>query len=438
MDIDMNALRIVEKERDISLSALVTAIEDALLKAYYNTPGALPQARVEVDQRTGHVSVIADELDEDGNVIGEFDDTPSGFGRIATTTARSIIVQRLREAEDEQVLGTFKDRAGSVVSGVIQQSRDPKVVMVSLGDYEGYLPESEQVPREHFRHGDWISVYVVKVSRTMKGARIELSRRHPELVRALFTREVPEIAEGAVVIESVAREAGFRTKIAVRATEEGVNAKGACIGPMGQRVRAVMNELNGEKIDIVDYSDDMARFVANALSPARVSSVRIEEDEFDVAHVIVPDFQLSLAIGKEGQNARLAARLTGCKIDIVSDTQATGQAQVSGIEMVGEAPQVRVEADGVVTRETGVDSNDESRIDTEDSADFNDVDAGSNDVVADTHTEDVTSATEGEDDTFDGSDGGENNIYANNSELASTLKTNDDIAEDDDNTESEE
>lgn len=336
MDIDMSALRIVESERGISLDTLVSAIEDALLKAYHNTPGALPQARVEVDQGSGRVTVIAMEEDEDGNIIGEFDDTPSGFGRIATTIARSIIVQRLREAEDAQVLGSFKDREGTVVSGVIQQSRDPKTVMVSVGDYEGFLPEIEQVPREHYRHGDWISVYVVKVLRGEKGARIELSRRHPDLVRALFTREVPEIQDGSVRIESIAREAGFRTKIAVRAMKKGVKAKGSCIGPMGQRVRAVMNELNGEKIDIVDWSEDLATFVANALSPARVSSVTIREGEIPVAHVVVPDFQLSLAIGKEGQNARLAARLTGCKIDIVSDADEAGEVMISQDEGLPE------------------------------------------------------------------------------------------------------
>lgn len=319
MDIDMNALRMVEQERGVSLTTLVSAIEDALLKAYRNMPGALPRARVEVDKRNGHVRVIATELDEKGNELGEFDDTPSGFGRIATTMARSIIVQRLRQAEDEQVLGSFQHREGTVVSGVIQQSRDPHLVRVMIGDFEGFLPESEQVPREHYRHGDWMSVYVVKVLRSPRGARIELSRRHPDLVRALFTREVPEIEEGLVEIVSVAREAGFRTKIAVKALKKDVNAKGSCIGPMGQRVRTIMNELNGEKIDIIEYSDDPAVFVAHALSPAHVSSVTFQR-QTGQARVIVPDFQLSLAIGKEGQNARLAARLTGYKIDILADT----------------------------------------------------------------------------------------------------------------------
>ena len=319
MDIDMAALRMVEAEKGVSLDTLMAAIEDALLKAYHNAPGALDDARVEVDRKNGHVMVMAAEIDEDGNKIGEFDDTPSGFGRIATTTARSIIMQRLREAEDEQVLGSFRDKKGEVVSGIIQQSRDKDAVVVKVGEFEAVLPKAEQVPGEQYRHGQWIRAVVVKTALGEKGARIEVSRRHPDLVRGLFSREVPEIASGEVVIESVAREAGYRTKIAVRSTRPNINAKGACIGPMGRRVRAVMNELNHEKIDIIDYSEDVATFVANALSPAHVSSVTVEPAEHVLAHVVVPDFQLSLAIGKEGQNARLAARLTGAKIDIRSD-----------------------------------------------------------------------------------------------------------------------
>ena len=319
MDIDMAALRMVEAEKGVSLDTLMAAIEDALLKAYHNAPGALEDARVEVDRKNGHVMVMAAEIDEDGNKIGEFDDTPSGFGRIATTTARSIIMQRLREAEDEQVLGSFRDKKGEVVSGIIQQSRDKDAVVVKVGEFEAVLPKAEQVPGEQYRHGQWIRAVVVKTMMGEKGARIEVSRRHPDLVRGLFSREVPEITSGDMVIESVAREAGYRTKIAVRSTRPNINAKGACIGPMGRRVRAVMNELNHEKIDIVDYSEDVATFVANALSPAHVTSVTVEPAEHVLAHVVVPDFQLSLAIGKEGQNARLAARLTGAKIDIRSD-----------------------------------------------------------------------------------------------------------------------
>lgn len=329
MDIDMAALRMVEAEKGVSLDTLMAAIEDALLKAYHNAPGALDDARVEVDRKNGHVIVMATEVDENGNKIGEFDDTPAGFGRIATTTARSIIMQRLREAEDEQVLGSFRDKQGEVISGIIQQSRDKDAVVVKVGEFEAVLPKAEQVPGEQYRHGQWIRAVVVKTLRGEKGARIEISRRHPDLVRGLFAREVPEITSGDVVIESVAREAGYRTKIAVRSTRPNINAKGACIGPMGRRVRAVMNELNHEKIDIIDYSEDVATFVANALSPARVTSVTVEPAEHVLAHVVVPDFQLSLAIGKEGQNARLAARLTGAKIDIHSDTDQESAAEES-------------------------------------------------------------------------------------------------------------
>ncbi|QDB78809.1 transcription termination/antitermination protein NusA [Georgenia sp. 311] len=321
MDIDMTALRLIESEREISLDVLVGAIEEALLLAYQRTPGAAERARVEVDRKSGRVAVIATELDEEGNPVGEYDDTPSGFGRIATATARSVIVQRLRDAEDEQVMGSLRDRAGTLIAGVVQQGRDPRTVLVDIGELEAVLPAHEQVPTETYRHGDRLRAYVLDVSRGPKGPSVTLSRTHPNLVRELFALEVPEVADGTVEIRALAREAGHRTKIAVSTSVPGLNAKGACIGPMGQRVRAVMSELGGEKIDIVDYSEDPATFVASALSPARVTSVEIVDLEERSARVVVPDFQLSLAIGKEGQNARLAARLTGWRIDIHADTE---------------------------------------------------------------------------------------------------------------------
>ncbi|HLT83079.1 MAG TPA: transcription termination factor NusA [Phototrophicaceae bacterium] len=321
MDIDMTALRLIESEREISLDVLVGAIEEALLLAYQRTPGAAERARVEVDRRSGRVSVLATELDDEGNAVGEYDDTPTGFGRIATATARSVIVQRLRDAEDEQVMGSLRDRAGTLIAGVVQQGRDPRTVLVDIGELEAVLPQHEQVPTETYRHGDRLRAYVLEVTRGAKGPSVTLSRTHPNLVRELFALEVPEVADGTVEIKALAREAGHRTKIAVATSVPGLNAKGACIGPMGQRVRAVMSELGGEKIDIVDYSEDPATFVANALSPARVSSVEVVDLEERSARVVVPDFQLSLAIGKEGQNARLAARLTGWRIDIHSDTE---------------------------------------------------------------------------------------------------------------------
>jgi len=335
MEIDMSTLRLLERERDISLDVLVEAIEQALLSAYHRTPDAYHRARVDVDRRTGHVTVwareeirIPDPEDPDARPtieLGpEFDHTPNDFGRIATATARQVIVQRLRDAEDDQVLGMFRGKEGEIVAGVIQQGRDPRVVLVDIGGTEAVLPPHEQVPTEEYVHGERLRAYVVEVSRGPKGAQVTLSRTHPSLVRKLFELEVPEVADGSVEITAIAREAGHRSKVAVRSTVAGLGAKGACIGPMGARVRAVMAELHGEKIDIVDHSDDPARFVANALSPARVTSVTVVDAEARAARAVVPDYQLSLAIGKEGQNARLAAKLTGWRIDIRSDAAPEG------------------------------------------------------------------------------------------------------------------
>jgi len=315
----MMTLRGLEKERDLKLDVLIDAIEQALLSAYHKTPDSHDHARAIVNRVSGKVSIQAREELEDGELGPEFDHTPTDFGRIATSTARQVIVQRLRQAGDDAVLGQYVDKEGQLVSGVIQQSADPRNVHVDIGDVEALLPGHEQVPTEVYGHGERIRAFVVSVGRGQKGPAITLSRTHPALVRKLFELEVPEIADGTVEIMSIAREAGHRSKMAVRATIPGVNAKGACIGPMGARVRAVMSELRGEKIDIVDWAEDPATFVGNALSPSRVVSVTVVDEEARAARVIVPDFHLSLAIGKEGQNARLAARLTGWRIDIRSD-----------------------------------------------------------------------------------------------------------------------
>jgi N utilization substance protein A len=319
MDIDMAILRALEREKEISFDILVDAIEQALLTAYQKTGGARSDARVVLDRGSGHVSVLVPELDDEGAPVGEYDDTPTGFGRIAATTAKQIMLQRLRDAEHDITFGEFSGKEGDIVSGIIQQGRDPHDVMVDLGRLEALLPSSEQVPGEDYRHGTRIKALVVSVRKGMRGPQVLLSRSHPGLVKKLFALEVPEIADGTVEICAIAREAGHRTKLSVRTAVPGVNAKGSCIGPMGQRVRAVMNELHGEKIDIVDFSDDPAELVGHALSPARVTSVEIVDLEARSARVVVPDYQLSLAIGKEGQNARLAARLTGWRIDIRSD-----------------------------------------------------------------------------------------------------------------------
>ncbi|MEV5962446.1 transcription termination factor NusA [Kribbella sp. NPDC051952] len=323
MDIDMAVLRSLEREKDIAIEVVAEAIEAALLVAYHRTEGAQQHARVELDRKTGHVTVYARELGEDGATAREYDDTPADFGRIAATTAKQIILQRLRDAEDEVRYGEFSGKEGDIVSGVVQQGRDPRSVMVDLGKIEAVLPAPEQVPGEKYEHGSRLRVYVVGVRKGFKGPQITVSRTHPNLVKKLFALEVPEIADGTVEITAIAREAGHRTKIAVRTLNPSVNGKGACIGPMGQRVRNIMHELHGEKIDIIDHSDDPATFVGNALSPAQVTSVEVVDAAARAARVVVPDYQLSLAIGKEGQNARLAARLTGWRIDIRPDTDVT-------------------------------------------------------------------------------------------------------------------
>jgi transcription termination/antitermination protein NusA len=326
MDIDLSVLRSLQSEKDISMELAIKAIEDALLVAYHRTEGAAPTARVQVDRGSGHVTVWAATTSEDGEVTGEYDDTPDGFGRIAATTARQVILQRLRDAEDELTFGEYAGREGDVVAGVIQQGKDPRAVLVDLGKVEAILPAGEQVPGERYAHGERLRCFVLHVRKGHRGPSVTLSRTHPNLVKKLFMLEVPEMSSGVVEIAAIAREAGHRTKIAVRSHQPGVNAKGACIGPMGSRVRNVMTELHGEKIDIVDYADDPAGFVGNALSPARVARVDVVDPVARIARVTVPDYQLSLAIGKEGQNARLAAKLTGWKIDIVPDTAAADSA----------------------------------------------------------------------------------------------------------------
>jgi N utilization substance protein A len=329
VDIDLSVLKSLEAEKDISLDLAIKAIEDALLVAYHKTDGAAANARVEVNRSSGHVTVWATEPAEAGAEPRVYDDTPAGFGRIAATTARQVILQRLRDAEDELTFGEYAGREGDIVAGVIQQGRDPRAVLVDLGKLEAILPPTEQVPGERYVHGERLRCYVLHVRKGYRGPSVTLSRTHPNLVKKLFALEVPEIASGAVEIAAIAREAGHRSKIAVISHQQGVNAKGACIGPMGARVRNVMTELHGEKIDIVDYSPEPAEFVAHALSPARVSKVNIVDLQARVAQVIVPDYQLSLAIGKEGQNVRLAARLTGWRIDIRADTADTGPAVAS-------------------------------------------------------------------------------------------------------------
>ncbi|MEY4944479.1 MAG: transcription termination/antitermination protein NusA [Actinomycetota bacterium] len=325
MDIDISVLRLLEREKEIPFDDLVNIIESAILAAYYkHIQDHAKGPRAELDRKTGRVTIYTPELNEAGEQVGEKDVTPDGFGRVAAYAAKQVIAQRMREISDEGLLGEFKGKEGDIVAGVIQQGSRSNMVYVNLGSIEALMPPEEQVPGEDYAHGSRIRVYVTSVQRGPRGPQITVSRTHPNLVRKLFALEVPEVASGQVEIASVAREAGHRTKIAVIAKEPGINAKGACIGELGQRVRAVSAELNEEKIDVVDYNEDLSKFVAQALSPARVSDAFVIDAATKAVRVLVPDFQLSLAIGKEGQNARLAAKLTGAKIDIQPDSILEG------------------------------------------------------------------------------------------------------------------
>ena len=324
VQVDITALHSIEREKEISFETIIDALETALLTAYKHTPHPMPHARVAIDLKSGDVVVWAQEIGADGELVEEYDDTPTDFGRVAAMTARQVILQRLRDAEHDQTFGEYSGREGDIVTGVIQadaQAAQRGLVLVDIGKVEANLPQAEQVPGEQYTHGTRLKCYVIGVSRGMRGPQVTVSRTHPNLVRKLFALEVPEIADGSVEIVGLAREAGHRSKIAVRTDVSGLNAKGACIGPMGQRVRNVVAELHGEKIDIIDFHDDPATYVGNALSPAHAIETHVVDPVTQSVRVVVPDFQLSLAIGREGQNARLAARLTGWRIDIHSDAE---------------------------------------------------------------------------------------------------------------------
>jgi transcription termination/antitermination protein NusA len=360
----LEAVRQIEKEKGIEDETLVRALQDALLAAYKKTPGAARHAQVELDRHTGdfrvwaielpadleerlmdeareraitelevaeaengersHTLITDDDLTLDWDQVPDdqmtrTDVTPDNFGRIAAQTAKQVILQRIREAEREMMYEEYVDRVTEVVTGIVQQAGDRNNVLVDLGKVEALLPRSEQVDGERYEQGSRIKAVITEVRSGTKGPQVILSRRDPELIKTLFELEVPEIADGLVEIRGVAREPGYRSKIAVESHVQGVDPVGACVGPRGSRVRMVVSELRGEKIDIIPWNPEPARFVAKALSPARVREVLVD-DETKEATVVVPDDQLSLAIGKEGLNARLAARLTGWRIDIVSET----------------------------------------------------------------------------------------------------------------------
>ena len=337
MNIDLQALRTIESERNVPVKDLLEAIAGALLYSYLdyresNAGGKVEGAksRVDIDATTGAVSVIVSERDpETGEVTTEYDDTPDNIGRVGAQAVREAILRKLREAEAERTYDSYSELTGRVVSGIVQRDARANargIVVVQLGSelesQDGILLPAEQIPGEKLEHGDRIKAYVVGVNRNGAQVQINLSRTHPELVRGLFELEVPEVADGTVEMIAIAREAGHRSKVAVVGHAKGLNAKGACIGPRGQRVNNIMRQLGGEKIDIIDFSEDPTVYVGNALAPSKVVKVTVVDNEAQIARVVVPDYQLSLAIGKEGQNARLAARLTGWKIDIHSDADA--------------------------------------------------------------------------------------------------------------------
>jgi N utilization substance protein A len=354
----LEALHQIEKEKEIPLEVLLTAIESALESAYKKSYAATGDIHVRVTFTKSGFKVFcqkqvvenvenvhtqislqdAKKYDEEATIgdIVEIEVTPENFGRIAAQTAKQVVVQKIREAERQKVAEEYGDRVGEVVTGIVQR-REQRNVILTLGRVEALLPPTEQVPTEPYRFGDRIKVYLLEVKdadKASRGPQVIVSRTHPTLIRRLFEMEVPEIADGIVVIKSVAREAGARTKIAVASTDENVDPVGACVGHRGTRVQAVVNELYDEKIDIVRWDPDIKKFIAESLSPAKASSVEIDE-ETRTALVLMPESQLSLAIGKSGQNVRLAARLTGWRIDIRSEAQAARALLSGGEEIKG-------------------------------------------------------------------------------------------------------
>ena len=315
----MDELDLLEREKGVSKETILDALANAMVSAYKRSPGAAEEARVTIDTETGEMIVYGQELDEDGNVVREWEDTPQDFGRIAAQTAKQVIVQRLRDAKRAQVFEIYEGREGDLVTGIVQQS-DHRTVMLDLGNAEAVMPSGEKIPYERLERGARVKALIVEVREESKGAPIVASRSHPDFIRCLFELEVPELVEGTVEIKAIARDAGHRTKIAVASNDPNVDPVGACVGARGSRVRQVVNELRGEKVDIVPWREDTAEFISDALSPAKVRQVILDEEEME-AIVIVPDRELSLAIGKEGQNARLAARLSGYRIDIRSETE---------------------------------------------------------------------------------------------------------------------
>ncbi|MBM3706347.1 MAG: transcription termination/antitermination protein NusA [Actinobacteria bacterium] len=320
----IEALRELEKEKGIRMDTIIEALKSALSAAYKKIYSDEEDTiRIDINDKNGEIKVFkilesASENENDSEA-SEIEVTPGDFGRVTAQTAKQVIRQRIKEAEREIMYDEFKDRIGDMVTGIVQQN-DSRFTLVDLGKVEALLPQYEQVPGESYKHGERIKCFISEVRKTTKGPQVIVSRTHTGLVKRLFELEVPEISEKIVEIRSIAREAGYRTKIAVSSNDRNVDPVGACVGPKGSRVKMIVDELEGEKIDIVDYSEDPVLFIRNALSPAKVLKV-LTDDERKFALIVVPNDQLSLAIGREGQNARLAAKLTGWKIDIKSENQ---------------------------------------------------------------------------------------------------------------------
>ncbi len=316
----MDALEVIAREKGLSVATLLESLANALAAAYKRRPGAAEEAYVEIDPSTGTIRVICQELDAEGNVVREWEDTPRDFGRIAAQAAKQVMLQKIREAEREQKFDEYAGREGDVVTGIVSQV-DNRFTLLDLGKIEAIMPHSESPPTERYSVNQRLKAYIVEVRRSLKGPQIVVSRTHPGLVKRLFEVEVPEIASGVVEIKAIARDPGHRTKIAVWSNDRAVDPVGACVGARGARVHTVVNELLGEKVDIVPFTEDLAEFAERAIVPARAMSAVVEGRR---ALVVVPDDQLSLAIGREGQNARLAARLTGLHLEIRAQSQLQG------------------------------------------------------------------------------------------------------------------
>jgi len=343
----MEALELLEQERGVPVETILSALANALVSAYKRSPGAAEEARVVIDPNAGDITVYAQELNEDGEVVREWEDTPDDFGRIAAQTAKQVIAQRLRDAKREQVFDLYEGREGDLVTGIVQQV-DHRYAILDLGDAEALMPGSERIPYERLERGNRVKGLIIEVRGETKGPQIVVSRSHPDFVRQLLMLEVPELLDGTVEIKAIAREPGHRTKIAVASNDPNVDPKGACVGARGGRVRQVVNELRGEKVDVVQWRADTGQFIGEALGPAKVQDVIIDEDDRS-AVVIVSEHQLSLAIGREGQNARLAAKLTGYRIDIRSNEKEVERPEPEAAEVaVEEAADMSAAGEGAV------------------------------------------------------------------------------------------